>query len=274
MRIFREPLVIFLSLGVAIFIIDVLLNGGQAGENDIIITRDDIRRINTLYQQNWNQAPDELTSEKLLEEYINSEIYYKEALKLQLDHNDEIIKRRLRQKYEFLAQDIADLADPSEEELKSYHNAHNDQYLRPMQVSFTQYYINPDVHKDPVRQANILKRSLSTSDVDKRGTGGDNSHLDQSYVRQDAASITRIFGEDFADELFRDTSIGWHGPIRSGYGYHIILYEEVLPEQTLAYDEVIDEVLEDWKSDNRAELQESLISGLRKNYKIIHRYED
>ena len=97
-KILKEPLFHFVMIGFLIFLIHGFLNQGQSGENEIVVTPDDIHRLKTLYAQNWNREPDKETLYKLIDQYVNNEIYYQEALKLNLDHNDEIIKRRLKQK--------------------------------------------------------------------------------------------------------------------------------------------------------------------------------
>ena len=107
-RLIREPLVHFLLIGGGLFILYSFLHPeeNRLDNNTILIVDSDVDRLIKAYQQNWNTRPDSSTLQKLLEEEIKSEIFYREALRMQLDHNDEIIRRRLKQKYEFLVKDL------------------------------------------------------------------------------------------------------------------------------------------------------------------------
>jgi len=89
--------------------------------NFIQMDNSDIERLKKAYQQNWSTAPDSASLAKLVEEEVKAEVFYREALRMQLDHNDEIIRRRLKQKYEFLVKDLADSQQPTLEELKRFY---------------------------------------------------------------------------------------------------------------------------------------------------------
>lgn len=269
MKIFKEPLFHFLIIGIGIFIINGFFSQGQSSDNEIIITLDDIQRLKTLYAQNWNKEPDQQTLDKLIDQYVESEIYYKEALKLNLDHNDEIIKRRLKQKYQFLAQDLADFNHPTEENLLNFYQKNNDQYRSERSMSFYQYYISPDNYNDPYSMAVQLYNRLKETTPEDVNNLGDNIHLDRHQNQQNESEIRRNFGSDFTELLLDLDQTGWHQPIRSGLGYHVIYIEEINPSEELDFSFVKNKVEEDWKTANRESFAEMLIEGLRKDYKIV-----
>ena len=68
---------------------------------------------------------------------------------MNLDHNDEIIKRRLAQKMQFLSNDIATIKEPSEKELKEFYEKNADNYLSPYSYSLYQIIFSPDQRNDP-----------------------------------------------------------------------------------------------------------------------------
>ena len=150
-KLWKEPLLHFLLIGGGLFFLYNWLNpSAEQIENNVIkIDNSDIERLAKAYQQNWGTLPDSATVKNLLEEEVKSEVFYREALRMQLDHNDEIIRRRLKQKYEFLVKDLADNQTPSEEELRQFYEENPDFYKAPAKLSFSQIYFSPDKRKGP-----------------------------------------------------------------------------------------------------------------------------
>lgn len=268
-RLLKEPIFYFLLIGCFIFFLDYAINDNQEGREDIIVTSEDRERLIAQYTQNWGEPPAQETLDKLTQDFIDSEIYYKEALKLNLDHNDEIIKRRLRQKYEFVAEDLADVVDPTDEELRVFYNKNIDQYRAPIKLSFHHYYVNPDKHKDVDRQAQLLYGKLSNQGAGQIEGAGDNSHIPAAQTKVGEKEISRIFGAAFAQELFDEPTIGWKGIVGSGYGLHIVHIDLIEESKVLPFDQVSDDVIVDWKTDNRSMFKEELIKSVRDQYKVV-----
>ncbi len=272
MKLLKDPFIHFLILGLLVFIANGVFNRGDR-EEEIIITQDDISRLQSLYKQNWNRAPDSTTLNRLIDDFIDSEILYREALRLNLDHNDEIVKRRLRQKFEFLAQDLADLNDPDESALKDYYDAQIDQYKSEKTITFFHYYFNPDRQENPVDQANLLLRQLEAMIPEPSSDYGDPIHINSFQDKRSKWMVSRDFGMEFANTLFLNDQPGWSGPIRSGLGIHIVYISEVIQERTLSLEEVSDQVLSDWKLANREAVNANILDNLRKKYTVIRSYE-
>ena len=273
MKFLKEPFVQFLLIGLAIFIVDHFVNRTEAGPNEIIITKDDVRRLQLTYEQNWNRIPDSATTKVLIQEFIDSEILYQEALKLQLDHNDEIVKRRLRQKYEFIAQDLASLSDPSEEDLKNYYKNNLENYLSPALYTFAQVYVNPDKRQRPERDASIIYEQIKGLSPDDAQSKGDDSYLPYQHESINIQRVQRDFGSRFAASLLEATLKEWSAPFQSGIGWHMIYLEEIEKEGQIPFDDVVDEVVKDWKADNEGMFMSVLLERLRGQYKIVQDYE-
>lgn len=272
-RLLREPIFYFLLIGCFIFLLDNLINDNEEGREDIIVTTEDRDRLIAQYTQNWGAPPSSETLEKLTQDFIDSEIYYKEALKLNLDHNDEIIKRRLRQKYEFVAEDLADVVDPTDEELLDFYKKNTDRYIAPTRLSFSHYYVNPDKHKDIDRQASQLYDRLSKQKLERIDNAGDNSHIPTKQTQVDEQGTSRIFGAAFAKEIFDEPNVGWKGIVGSGYGLHVVYIDNVEKKKNQPFEVVREDVIVDWKTDNRAMFKEELIKSVRDQYKVIRRDE-
>ena len=142
-----------------------------------------------------------------------------------LDKDDTIIRRRLAQKLEFLAQDLVALTPPTEAELQAYFTAHRESYQEPVRFTFTQVFIDPDKRGDAtLDEARAIKAKLvAQSDATgNAGALGDRFRLQSYYPENAQTDIQKLFGSGFAESV-ADLSPGqWHGPILSGYGVHLV----------------------------------------------------
>jgi hypothetical protein len=121
MKFIREPLVHFLVLGAVIFFISSLLRNPEADKQDrIVVTAGHIKQVIEGWSRTWQRPPAPQELEGLIEDYIREEVFYREALVLGLDRDDTIVRRRLRQKVEFLSEDMAGVAEPTDEELQTF----------------------------------------------------------------------------------------------------------------------------------------------------------
>ena len=142
-RVVREPLLHFVLLGALLYFVSTWLTAHpEAGR--IVVSRADIDGIATNYQLQYGNRPSGQQLDALVDAFVREEIYYREALRNGLDRNDEIVRRRLVQKYEFLQQDLAAIQEPDEVALTTWFEQHRSQYQQPARVSFTQVYFSPD----------------------------------------------------------------------------------------------------------------------------------
>src|SRR5262249_16097071 len=103
------------------------------------------------------------TSEELaglVEEHVKEEVLYREALALGLDKDDTIVRRRLAQKMEFLAEDVAALRDPSVDALKAWFAKHRPSSEDPVRVPFRHLYFSPD--RSGPRAREDAERTMAT----------------------------------------------------------------------------------------------------------------
>ena len=276
-KLLREPLFHFLLIGGGLFFLYSFLNPSeeQLGNNIIQIDESDVERLMKAYQQNWSRPPDSTTLKKLLEEEIKAEVFYREALRMQLDHNDEIIRRRLKQKYEFLVKDLADSQQPSEKELKGFYQENPEFYQEPSKLSFTQIYFSPDTRQLPLQAAqNVLERisDLPISKVEAKQLG-DNFHLQNYFADRDYDDVRQLFGQDFAKAIFDYSKGGWLPPIQSGYGIHLVYVSGVQPEQIKPFDLVKERVVADWKLQQQRLYNDRLYENLLKKYEVVYEFE-
>ena len=271
-RFLKEPLVHFLLLGALLFLLYSFLNkeGESAEDYTIHIAQSDIQRLTKAYEKNWNIPPDSTTLQSLIQEEINTEILYREALRMNLDHNDEIIRRRLKQKYEFLVKDLVSLEQPSEEILQAFHQEHPQLYQQAKTLSFSQIYFNPDKRTNPqIAAQSFYEQVKNQPEPSTMKTLGDNFHLQTYFAQKDQDAVRQAFGKQFADTLFEKNQKGWLPPIASGYGHHVVWVDQITPASLLPYEQIKEKVFLDWQQQQQATYNERLQKNLLEKYEVV-----
>jgi hypothetical protein len=119
-RWLREPLLHFLLLGVALFALYGYLNRGRFGiesSRQIVVSLDDLRQMDVYFESQWHRAPTPQEFQAMVEDKVREEVLYREGLAMGLDKEDEIVKRRMAQKMQFLAEDVAAAHETTSAEL-------------------------------------------------------------------------------------------------------------------------------------------------------------
>ncbi|MEL6252061.1 MAG: peptidylprolyl isomerase [Bacteroidota bacterium] len=272
-KLLREPLLHFLLIGAFLFLLyEWRKTNDTSTRGQITVTDSDIRQLISTYENNWRKKPDTLTLRDLVAEHIRGELMYQEALNLGLENNDEIIKRRLRQKYEFLVKDLSSVKKPEEEDLQSFYQDHTDNYQSERKMSFSHIYFSPDKRKEPLHAAHKLLKEISDKEV-KPEAYGDDFHLQQFYASRDYREIVQNYGKQFSDTLFSKTTSGWQKPMVSGYGVHLVHISSFEEPEPLPFSEVRSLVLQDWKADQLTAFNEELYQNLLSNYEVVHEHD-
>lgn len=259
-RTLREPLLWFLLAGAVLFVVT-----GRAGERgaggEIRVTDAERQRLHDQWLVQTGSPPTPVELERLVEQWIREEIYYREALALGLDEGDVIIRRRLVQKLAFLTEDLAAAAEPTADELAAYHARHADRYLQPARASFSHRYFSGQRREDPEAAA---RAALADPD-----DAGDPFMLQRTYAARSDAEIAELFGGDFAAALADLPTGEWQGPIRSAYGWHLVRIEERLPARAPALEEVAQRVRADLIQERRTAANEAFFESLRGRYRVV-----
>ena len=231
-RLAREPFAQFLLIGALIFAGSQYIQAShKLARQTIVVDSAVMKRIAALYQTQMGVPPTANQLGALTDNYIRSEILYREALRLGLDKNDEIIKRRLVQKMAFLTADSDSFKPLGEADIRAYYGAHSQEFAVPANVSFRHIYFRGDDPKAEARAAKALKR-LSANAADTTSIG-DPFPLESDYAVLSRRSAQQIFGDTpIVGHLFSAPTRTWEGPYKSGYGSHLI-YVTARTEQTV-----------------------------------------
>lgn len=267
-KLFREPLVHFLLLGLGLFLLYGIVNKTTDGESTILIDDFDMNNIIASWEMQWKRLPTDEELKNLIQQNIKQEIFYQEALKMNLDHNDEIIKRRLAQKMQFLSNDLASINEPTDQELEKYYDKHFENYLTPYTFSFYQIIFSPDNRESAKQDAEIMMSQISNDSFEEIKSKGDRLPFPFFFKNTDADELNRQLGINFSESLEPIETGSWVGPIQSGFGYHLVYLTEKTGPQIPDFKSVKDDLLRDMEYDNQRNLNDLIFKELKKNYSI------
>jgi len=271
-RIFREPLLHFVLIGLSLFGLFAILNKDSAGPgNQIAITRADIEQLHLLFQRQWQRPPTPEELQALIEGRIREEVLYREALAIGLDRDDTIVRRRLAQKIEFLVADTAVAAQPDEAALAAYFKSNHDRYREPARLGFTHVYFSQDRRgARAVADAEaVLKRLQATKGIPRNAAAlGDRFMLAYDYANKGTDELARDFGQAFADVVEKLPVGKWSGPVPSGYGIHLVYVSAREDARIPPLATVRERVTADWLTDQRKSANERVYQRLRARYQI------
>lgn len=270
-KLLREPLLHFLLLGAGLFLVHGWVGSPLGGEGErVVITQGRIAQLAAGFARMHLRAPDSSELDVLIEDAIREEIYYREAKALALDQDDTIVRRRLRQKLEFVSEDVAPVQAPGDAQLRAYMQSHPEKFRTDTHYSLSQVYLDPQQH-GPRLAADMhallarLQREGAIADVGKLG---DALQLEHRYENVPASELVRLFGARFEVALRSLPTNAWQGPVPSGYGVHLVFVEKREGGRAAALEHVRDEVHREWIHDQRRQANDRFYADLRKRYKV------
>ncbi len=267
----REPLVHFLLIGAALFALYRFTGGATADPGGrIVISSGEVDRLALAFTRLWMRPPAAEELRGLIDKEIREEVYSREAAAMGLDRNDEIIRRRLQQKLEFLSEDVGARQTPSEADLQAYLARHSDRFRTDASLSFRQVYVGGQRTAEAARAeaGRLLARLRSAgprADIERLG---DQLSLPSDYQAAAAADVARDFGSAFATALLSLPAGSWEGPVASGYGLHLVLLTRREPGRLPPLSEIREAVSNEWQAERRREANEKFYDALRAKYTV------
>lgn len=231
-RILTEPLLHFLLLGAVIFVVSNMLDREQSDtKGTITVTQTRVEGLAAKFARAWQRPPSAAELNGLIQDFIREEAAVREATALGIDRNDTVIRRLLRQRLEFVAEDVVALTEPSDDELNAYLHAHADSFRTETRISFSQVFFDPQRRgKALATDAAQLRAHLNTVDgqIDA-AMFGDTTLLDHQFTELPLSTATQMFGETFAMALHKQIPGQWSEPIASSFGEHLLYVSEIAP---------------------------------------------
>jgi hypothetical protein len=270
-RFLKEPLVHFLFLGALLFLIGAMRDDGGAGPTGsrIAITPGVVERLLEGFQMTWRRPPTEAEFRGLMEDFLKEEVLYREAIAMGLDQGDQIIRRRMRQKLEFMTADFVGSIEPGEADLQAYLAADPERYRLDAILSFRQVFLRAEGDEEgAVRRAEALLAVLqSEPDTDPMSVG-DPFLFPSFFGEMSELGITNTFGPEFKDAVLELPVGQWSGPTRSAYGLHLVRVDVKEPGRIPELTEVRDEVYRDLVSERTAQAEQAYFQGLLSQYTV------
>jgi peptidyl-prolyl cis-trans isomerase C len=271
----REPLVHFLLIGLALFAVYAALQRGPGHKGTsylIELTEDDLRQLQIGFTAQWGRPPTKQEIAGLVKSKVREEILYREALALGLDKEDTIVKRRMAQKMEFLGEDVSNLREPRQEELRAWYEKNSQQFVLPSLVTFHHLYFSPDKRGAKAREdaAQVLRKIAGKAEESPATAKlADRFMFQDYYADRSREQLANVFGTNFAHSVFELKSGSWQGPIESGYGWHLIWIDAARSGRTPAFEEVEPEVKTAWLADQKAIEWEKAYAKMRAKYDVV-----
>jgi hypothetical protein len=238
-RLAAEPLLHFVLLGAALFALNAALPGATSPK-EVAVSEGRIRSLAETFRATFRRAPTREDLDALIEEYVREEILYREALAAGMDREDSTIRRRLRQKMEFLSEEAAAALEPSDKELADYLAANAAAFHTEPRVTFSQAPL-----------------------------AGKLAMIEPRYENVSQHEVEQVFGRAFAEALIKQPPGKWSGPISSGYGAHRVKVDNFVPASLPTLEQARPLVEREWRNARRKALADELYAKLRIQYKIV-----
>lgn len=274
-RCLREPLFHFMFIGVALFGVYHYMQpvrSATPSSKQIQLSLDELAQATVLFQSQWRRDPTPEEFSRLVEQKVQSEVLYREALAIDLDKNDEIAKRRMAQKMQFLAEDVAAAHEPPTEELKAWFARNTNKFAMPKRISFRHLYFSPDKRGARAREdaAKVLAKLIGQPEDVKLPESSADPFMFQEYYRDRAPDyLGKEFGPQFAQAVENLPASSWQGPIQSGFGWHLVFVDTAIPGRIPDFEEIESDVKTAWLAEQKALAWDKAYKEMRAKYTVL-----
>jgi peptidyl-prolyl cis-trans isomerase C len=274
-RLVREPLVHFLLMGAILFAVYAYAERGRTSaeqSRQIRLTVADLSQMVLVFRSQWRRDPTAEELRALVEDRVHEEVLYREAIGLGIDKDDTIVRRRMAQKMQFLAEDVAAAREPTPYELGQWYDAHRNQFAFPPRISFRHLYFSPDRRGNHARDdahAALARIAGQPEDSSLAAILAD-TFMFQEYYRDRAPEfLGKEFGPNFALAVAKMPPGSWSGPVESGFGWHLVFVDTLIPGHAPALEEVEADVRTAWLAEQKAQAWQKAYQEMRAKYLLV-----
>jgi PPIC-type PPIASE domain len=264
-RLLREPLLHFLLVGAVLFGVYGWLHAGlQNSPTEVVVSRGQVQSLQLQFERVWQRPATRTELQGLIDGWVKEEIFYREGIAMALDRDDPVVRRRVGQKLEFIL-DSAAPASPTDAELQSWLDAHPGDYQSEPTYSLRQVFFNPTRHGDALgADIAAARRALESG----KAIEGDTTLLPHEMHVARATEVARVFGNEFVEGLGTTAIGGWHGPMRSEFGVHLVELTERRDGGRAALNDVRAQVERDLLHARTEDAKAAVYERLRANYSV------
>ncbi len=247
--------------------------GDAEDMNRVVFTEVDVAQVRAKIMRTWNRPPTAVELRKGLEQYIRDEILFREAIALNLDRADPIVRLAMVRKITMMGMALVDAAELKDEEIEAYFTLRKERYRIPTIVNMMQIYLSKDKREDRLQAdaAELLESLKQREPRPEELSGlGDLSMLGSIYADMTEQELDRTFGGEFGAAVMALTPGEWSGPVESGYGLHLVKVtyreESRIPELT----EVVQRVVTDIRYENRKAAEDQFYAEIAPRYQVLY----
>ena len=268
----REPLFHFLLAGAVLFGVYAYAERGHGDveqSNRIQLTIDDLSQMVLVFKSQWRRDPTPEQLRELVEDRVQEEVLYREALALGLEKDDTIVRRRMAQKMQFLAEDVAAAREPTSGELATWYEANREQFALPPRVSFRHLYFSPDRRAEHARDDAVAALTKLAGQPEGSNLVVADRFMFQEYYRDRAPDfLAKEFGPNFALAVAKMPAGSWQGPFESGLGWHLVFIDTLTPGRIPAFEEVETDVKQAWLAEQKVQAWRKAYQDMRARYTV------
>lgn len=268
-----EPLVQFLIVGLALFGADRMMRAPEqnSDKSRVELTESDVRKLALTWLAQGRPPPTPSQLKNLVDQKVAMEILVREAKGLGLDQDDEVIKRRLAQKMDFLFEDVAKAREPSEGELREWFARNTDRFAAPPRVDFRHLYFAADRgrSKEEVEARKVRLADEKDETVAAKIVGADQFMFQDGYTDATPDKVAKVFGPAFAKSVFELPAGSWQGPVRSGFGWHLVFIDATTPGSPPKFEDVAPQAKEAWLEEETRSLKRRAFEELKARYTVV-----
>jgi parvulin-like peptidyl-prolyl isomerase len=142
----------------------------------------------------------------------------------------------------------------------------------PARLSFRHLYFSTDELGERAQNdaAEALAEIASQpQDSELAATLADPFMFQDYYGDRSPQAIGREFGPEFAQAAAKLKPGSWQGPIKSGYGWHLVFVDTVIPGRVPAFEEIEQEVKTAWLGTQKADAWQKAYDEMRARYTVL-----
>lgn len=273
-RAFRDPIFHLVVIGGLLFWVDGVFNAAGDKSHVIEINEARLAWLKSASEKATGHPPTDEMLSHLIDSYVQEEMLYREALALDMQREDLIVRRRLAQKMRFFVESVAHTAAPDEDELRSFYDERRELFRKPERFSFSHHYFSSDRRgsaREDAEEALVELQGMVAEPGSDAGSSfaGDPFMLPYHFAGQSSQETSRHFGDEFAAGLSKLPVGEWSGPVRSAYGWHLVRLTQKHESVVLPYEAVADKVLTQWQEQERLKANEKALAQLREKYQVV-----
>lgn len=268
-RLTKEPMLPAAVLAVLLFFASQWLDDNNSGDMRFIhVQEGQIHATLVDFERRYQRLPNDAEYQALIDNFIREEVKYRTALEMGLDQDDQVIKRHLRQKLEFVSASFADIEEPGEEDLQAYLDANTERFTLPDLFSFEQIFFDPRRRGEQAQadaKAAMVQLQQDHSEVNKLG---DRSNIKREMSDLTLEEIERLFGVQAMRAMEKHDDGVWFGPVRAPQGYYLFRIDRLRPGQQLTLDHAYSYILDNWNNAQSEQLNDAAYQSYLDGYRV------